>query len=140
MIKATEKRITAKVNDSYKNNELHIQAQGKSFDEAVKELKNVTKERHVLFVQDVKKVREDVNFKIEELKKEIAKELQDINSQNLDVQKRVDILAEALTKLTVDYKPSAHLIEAKHQDNKEQFSKLIQLVTELKICVSQPSQ
>ena len=79
MIKAVEKRIAVKVDDSDKNNELHIQAQ------AVKDLTTATKERYVLFVQDVKKVREDVNFKVEELKKEIAKELQELNSQNLDV-------------------------------------------------------
>ncbi|KAL7617007.1 hypothetical protein Lser_V15G03290 [Lactuca serriola] len=140
MIKAAEKRIIAKVDGSDKNNELRIQAQGKSFDGVIKDLKIVTKERHVLFVQDVKEVREDVNFKIEELKAEIAKEIQDLQSQNLEVQKRVDIIADAVTKLATDYQPSAQMIEAKHQENKVQFSKLIQLSTELKSCVSQTSQ
>ncbi|CAI9296673.1 unnamed protein product [Lactuca saligna] len=33
----------------------------------------VAKERHVLFVQDVKKVREDVNFKLQELREDMEK-------------------------------------------------------------------
>ena len=36
----------------------------------------VTKERHVLFVQEVKKVREDVNLQIRELREDMQKEVQ----------------------------------------------------------------
>lgn len=33
----------------------------------LKDLKDVAKEHHILFIQDAKKVREDVNLKIQEL-------------------------------------------------------------------------
>ena len=102
-------------------------------------MKTVTKERHVLFVQDVKKVREDVNVKVEELKKEIAKDLQDINSQHLEVQKKVDVVATDLNKILTDSQSPAPILEANPKENKEQFDKLIQLVTELKTLVSQTS-
>ena len=95
MIKAAERGLLEKIDGNDKNNELRLKAQGKNFYGALQELKNVTKERHVLFVQEVKKVREDVNLKVEELKQEIAKELQHITSQNLIVQQRVDIVADA---------------------------------------------
>ena len=81
MIKGAEKRIMEKVDQSDKNNELRVQAQGHNFTSAVQDLKAATKERHVLFVQDVKKVREDVNFKIQELKSDLAKDLQAVNTR-----------------------------------------------------------
>ena len=57
MLKGAEKRIMEKVDQSDKNNELRIKAQGSNFSSVVQDLKTVAKERHVLFVQDVKKVR-----------------------------------------------------------------------------------
>ena len=44
LIKEAEKRILEKVDQSDKNNELRIQAQGKSFNGVVSELKSITKE------------------------------------------------------------------------------------------------
>ena len=67
------------------------------------------------------------------------KELQDINSQHFEVQKKVDVVATDLNKLLNDSQSHAPLIEAKQKENKEQFDKLIQLVTELKTLVSQTS-
>lgn len=46
-----------------------------TFSSDLQELKVVTKERHILFVQDVKKVREYVNFKIQELREDMSKEI-----------------------------------------------------------------
>ena len=86
MIKAAERRLLEKIDGNDQNNELQLKDQGRNIDGALQELKNVTKERDVLFVQDVKKVREDVNLKVNELKQEIAKKLQQITSQNLIVQ------------------------------------------------------
>ncbi|CAI9302926.1 unnamed protein product [Lactuca saligna] len=67
MLKGAKKRIMEKIDQSDKNNELRLESQGSNFTSAVQDLKAATKERHILFVQDVKKVREDVNFKIQEL-------------------------------------------------------------------------
>lgn len=50
-----------------KNNELRVKSQSYSFNHALKELKAIAKKRHVLFVQHVKKVHEDVNLKTQEL-------------------------------------------------------------------------
>lgn len=134
LIKEAEKHILEKVDQVDKNTELRIQAQGSTFSGVVKELKAVTKERHVLFVQDVKKVREDVNFKIHELKNEIAKELKDIHSQHLEVLKQVDVVATELNKVV-----TAPILEANHKETKEKFDQLLKMVTDLKQVVSQSS-
>ncbi|KAL7612549.1 hypothetical protein Lser_V15G06652 [Lactuca serriola] len=117
MIKGAEKRIMEKVDQSEKNNELRIQAQGSNFSSAVKDLKAVAKERHVLFVQDVKKVREDVNFKLQELKSEIIVEV------SSKVQKFADVRNS----------------EATTEETKEKLAQLFKLVSELKMMVSQSS-
>lgn len=38
----------------------------------LKAIKDAARERHVLFIQDVKKVREVVNHKIQELREDLA--------------------------------------------------------------------
>ncbi|CAI9281411.1 unnamed protein product [Lactuca saligna] len=61
MIKDSESRLLEKIDLCDHSNEMRVNAQKSTFEGDMKELKLVTKERHVLFVQDVKKVREDVN-------------------------------------------------------------------------------
>lgn len=55
------------------NTELRVDSLDSKFIGVVKDLKNVATERHTLFILDVKKVREDVNFKLQELREEMAK-------------------------------------------------------------------
>lgn len=61
MLKALELRMHKQMDNLDKNNELRVKAQAKSFDGELRKLKDVVEERHVLFVKDVKTVREDVN-------------------------------------------------------------------------------
>ena len=56
MLKAVEHRLQHKIDVNDKNNELRLKAQNYLYTSSLKELRNVAKERHVLFVQDVKKV------------------------------------------------------------------------------------
>ena len=58
-----------------KTNELRVKSQSLNFKEEVRDFKRVAKERHVFFVQDVTKVREDVNLKIQELHDDMHKEI-----------------------------------------------------------------
>ncbi|CAI9265787.1 unnamed protein product [Lactuca saligna] len=63
----SESQLLEKVDHSDQNNELGVNSQASKFMGAVKELKQVAKERHTLFSLDVKKVIEDENFKLQEL-------------------------------------------------------------------------
>ncbi|CAI9277284.1 unnamed protein product [Lactuca saligna] len=69
MLKRQENRVHEAIFDINRNNEKQVKAQSSNFAYDLKELKVVAKERHILFIQDVKKVREDVNFKLQELRK-----------------------------------------------------------------------
>ncbi|CAH1445043.1 unnamed protein product [Lactuca virosa] len=59
MVKASESVILEKVDYTDQNNELRVKNQRSDFMGEVKNLKSITKERNILFVQEVKKVRED---------------------------------------------------------------------------------
>ena len=52
-----------------------MNSQKSGFASNLKELQTVAKERHVVFVQDLKKVREDVTFKLQELCEDMEKAL-----------------------------------------------------------------
>ncbi|KAL7604923.1 hypothetical protein Lser_V15G18161 [Lactuca serriola] len=134
MIKGAENRILEKVDQSDKNNELRVQAQGNNFTTTLKDLKVANKERHLLFIQDVKKVREDVNFKIQELKSDIEKDLQAVNTRQEDLHKQVVEILSQLHKLN-----NTPVAADQNAATMEKFDILIKLVMELKSAVSQSS-
>ena len=103
-------------------------------------MKYVAKECHVLFEQDVKKVREDVNLNLEELKKEVSQEINNMYSQNNSIQEKVDIITGAVTNFIKTFQDTVPKFESKATEDKDQFAKLVELLAELKNVVSKPSQ
>ena len=81
MIKAYELRLKAMMDQMDKNNELCVNHQSESVNHEVKDLWVVAKERHILFVEAVKKVKKDVNLKIEEIRQEMTKEVAKVWSE-----------------------------------------------------------
>ncbi|CAI9260356.1 unnamed protein product [Lactuca saligna] len=75
MLKASEIVLMEKIDYSDENTELHLKNQRNDFLGEVKDLRSIAKERHVLFVHEVKKVREDVNLKIQEPHEQMNREI-----------------------------------------------------------------
>ncbi|CAI9267879.1 unnamed protein product [Lactuca saligna] len=98
MLNASETVLMEKVDYSDQTNELRLKNQRSDFLGEVKDLRSVAKERHVLFVQEVKKVREDVNLKIQELHEEMNKEILSIQHDYVSLHQKVDIICDAVTK------------------------------------------
>ena len=102
MLKFQELRIQEKLDHMDKCNELRVKAQADNFKGALHELKAVAKERHVLFVKDVKTVHEDVNHKVEELWADME-EIKDLTDNYSSLLTKVDIIVEAVTKVVQWY-------------------------------------
>lgn len=66
-------------------------------------MKFVARERHVLFVNDVKTVRENVNLKNEELREEMAKKIVALNHNYSSLHTKIDIIVFAVTKFVEWY-------------------------------------
>lgn len=64
MLKTQELWLKTMLDQMEKNNELPVKFQIDSFNHGVKDLRVVSKEHHILFVQAIKKVQEDVNLKL----------------------------------------------------------------------------
>ena len=62
MVIDSELRILEKVDHNDQNYELRVNSKNSTFLGEVKDLKSMAKERHILFVQDVNKVHEDINL------------------------------------------------------------------------------
>ncbi|CAI9303286.1 unnamed protein product [Lactuca saligna] len=103
MLKASEIVLMEKIDYSDQTNELRLKTQRSDFLGEVKELRNVTKERHVLYVQEVKKVREDVNLKIQELHKDMNKEILSVQHDYARLHQKVSIICDAVTKFIKMY-------------------------------------
>ncbi|CAI9261639.1 unnamed protein product [Lactuca saligna] len=73
LIRDSESQILEKIDQSDSSTQNRIKFLRTDFLKEVKDLRMVTKERHVLFVHEVKKVREDVNMQIRELREEMTK-------------------------------------------------------------------
>lgn len=65
LVQDSESWIVENVDGNDKNNELRVKSPSSNFIEEVIGFKRVGIKRHLLFVQDVKKVREDVNLKLQ---------------------------------------------------------------------------
>ncbi|CAI9289389.1 unnamed protein product [Lactuca saligna] len=103
MLKASKIVIMEKVDYSDQTNELRLTSQRYDFLGEVKDLRSVSKERHVLFVQEVKMVKEDVNLKIQELHEEMNKEIVSVQYDYASLRQKVDIICDAVTKFVKMY-------------------------------------
>ncbi|CAI9275783.1 unnamed protein product [Lactuca saligna] len=79
LLKGHKHRLQHSIDLVDQNNEKRVKAHSDLFTYELKVLKDVAMERYVLFIQDVKKVSEDVNLKIEELHEDMGKEVAKLN-------------------------------------------------------------
>ncbi|CAI9262736.1 unnamed protein product [Lactuca saligna] len=98
-----ENRLLDAITDADRQNEKRMKAQSMSFTSNLKYLKAIVKEGHILFIQDVKKVREDVNLKIQELREDIGKEVSALQHDYSSLHQKFDIIADVVTKFVKLY-------------------------------------
>ncbi|CAI9274653.1 unnamed protein product [Lactuca saligna] len=121
MLKDTESRILEKLDHTDQKTELRVNSLYSKFVGAVKEFKNVQKERHTLFVLDVIKVREDVNFKLQELRDDMVKEVDSVKKDYATRQKKVDIICDAVIKYAKLYESLSPQISQLSTSDSQQF-------------------
>lgn len=119
-----------------KNNELPVKTQSYSFNHELKELKSVAKERYVLFVKDVKSVRENVTFKIEELRTDMAKEIVALDHNYSSLYTMVDIIVDAVTKVFMWYNFLLTKVDKNVEVDAQSFGKIEELLGNLKELIS----
>ncbi|CAI9269747.1 unnamed protein product [Lactuca saligna] len=99
----------------------------------------ITKERHVLFVQEVKKVREDVNMQIRELREEMMKEVQHIQQGYESTHQKIDIICDAVVQCVKMFEPVNPQMISLSATEEQHFGELVKLLKELKEISSKSS-
>ncbi|CAI9295433.1 unnamed protein product [Lactuca saligna] len=139
MIKDTESKILEKVDQSDHTTELRINSFNSKYVGAVKEFTNVQKERHTLFVMDVKKVREDAKLKLQELHDDMVKEFVAVQHDYATLHKKVDIICDAVMKYVKLYEILSPQITQLSTTDNQQFGELISMLKDLKESMLKPA-
>ncbi|CAI9269813.1 unnamed protein product [Lactuca saligna] len=121
MIRDSESRILEKVDHTDQTAELRINSFNLKYVGAVKELTNVQKERHTLFIMDVKKLREDVILKLQELRDDMVREVAVVQNDYATLYKEVDIICDAVTKYVTLYETLSPQITQLSTIDNQQF-------------------
>ncbi|CAH1437980.1 unnamed protein product [Lactuca virosa] len=77
----------------------NLAIQSKSFDYEIQKLRDIAKERHELFVEQVTKIKEYVDLKVAKLKSELSKEVRKIEQNYTLLHSKVDVIATVISKL-----------------------------------------
>ncbi|CAI9276580.1 unnamed protein product [Lactuca saligna] len=125
MLKMCESRIIAKVSGMLKASETVLM-------EKVDYSHQTTKLRLKNQRSDVKKVREDVNSKIQELHEEMNKEIISVQHDYASLHQKVDIICDAVTKFVKMYEGLSPQIAQISKSEAENFEGVMKLLKELK--------
>ncbi|CAI9299239.1 unnamed protein product [Lactuca saligna] len=143
LMKACEARMVSKISGMIKDSEINLLEKIDHTDETtklrtnffnskyvgdVKELTNVQKERHTLFVMDVKKVREDVNLNLRELREDMVHEVAVVQNDYATLHKKVDIICDAITKYVTLYESLSPRITQLYTNDNQQFGMVISML------------
>lgn len=132
LLKRQESQLYEAINDVDHNNEKRVKAQSSTFNSNLLDLKVVAKERHILFIQDVKKVCEDVNFKLQELREDMGLEIAVLQQDYSSLHQKVDLIADVVTKFVKLYEALNTKVDKMASDDVHSFSNINQLLVELK--------
>lgn len=127
MLKYQEGRLHDAIQDVDRNNEKRMKNQLSMFASDLKDLKDVAKERHILFIQDVKKVREDVNIKIQEPQEDMCKEIDLVQQDYASSNQKIDIIADAVTEFVKLYEVLGLKVEQMSKDEVHSISEINKL-------------
>ncbi|CAI9271060.1 unnamed protein product [Lactuca saligna] len=132
MIRDSGARVLEKVDLNDQTNDNRMSSQRKDFLHEVKDLKVVMRETHVLYVQEVKKVREDVNQQIAELREDMQKEVQVVQQDYASINQKVDIIYNAVTRFVKLYETMNPQVINLSEQAAKHFDELVTLLKELK--------
>ncbi|CAI9261307.1 unnamed protein product [Lactuca saligna] len=99
LLKSHENRLCSLV-ESFEQKQIEqMNFHSKSFEYEIQKLRDVSKERHDLFLEQVTKMKQFVDFKVAELMYEIAKEVGKMEKNYTLLHSKVDVVATAITNL-----------------------------------------
>ncbi|CAI9263245.1 unnamed protein product [Lactuca saligna] len=132
MLKTHENRLKLDMEKIERQHEDRLKLHARNFEYEVQKLRSVAKECHILFVEEIKKVQEFVNAKVEYLKSEMLKEISKIEQSHSSLEGNIDIVVEAIKKLVEYYTSFASKSDVKTDSDSNVLDKLAEFLGSLK--------
>lgn len=132
MLKSQEHRLKMTMDQIEQKHEEFLKLHVENFQYEVTKLRDVAKECHLIFVEEVKRVQESVTLKMEELKSEMAKEVVKLELNYLSLPSKVDVLAEAVKNIVEYNSLFSNKFESKIETDSKLFNKLEEFSESLK--------
>lgn len=99
-------------------------------------MRAVAKERYLLFIEAVKRVHEDGNFKIEELHYETMNEVSKVDLNYSNIHTKVDVVADVVKKIVEFSNSLISKVDLKSKFDSKGFAKLEELLWNVKEQIS----
>lgn len=113
MIKGTEQKLAKR-----------LVFHSESFDYEIRNLRDVSKERHDLFIEHVTTTKESLNIKIAKLKSLLSKEVNKMEENYTLLNGKIDVIVGAITKLVEFNTKYTKYFEAKLENDKKVIVKM----------------
>ncbi|CAI9267456.1 unnamed protein product [Lactuca saligna] len=132
MLKSQENRLKLAMEKIEKQHGDRLKDHACNFENEVTKLHDIAKERHEIFLEQVKKLEDSVNLQVVELKSEMSKEVDKIEKNYSLLHGMDDVNVDAIKKL-VEYKNLySTKLDAKSEQDSKVFEKLEEFLGSLK--------
>ncbi|CAI9286170.1 unnamed protein product [Lactuca saligna] len=132
LLKSQEHRLIKIMEKIETKHEEHLKHHADSFQYEGKELRVVAKEIHILFLEEVKKVKDDVNIKVEVIQIVMSKEIVKLSQNYSDLHTKVDVIVGAVMKEREYFTSFSTWVDTKHDSDSNMFAKMEELLGSVK--------
>ncbi|CAI9260873.1 unnamed protein product [Lactuca saligna] len=113
-----------------------LNVHSKSFEFKIQKLRDVTKERHDLFMEQVKKIKDTIDLMVAELKSEMAKEVENKKKNYTLLDSKVNFVATTIINLVEFNTDYSTKLEEKSEKDYRVIVKLEVFLTSIKESIS----
>ncbi|CAI9299054.1 unnamed protein product [Lactuca saligna] len=103
LLRSQEHRLKVVIEQIESKYEERVKHHVENFQSEFKQLREVAEEQHILFFEEVKKVQEYINLKVESLKSELLKEVTKVEQCHLSLQTKLNVFSEEIRKLVENF-------------------------------------
>ncbi|CAI9282985.1 unnamed protein product [Lactuca saligna] len=136
MLNSQENRLKAAIEQIKQQHEERLKNHAHNFEYEVTKIRVFAIKSHEFFVEQVKKVEDSINLKVAELKPEMTKKVENLESNYSLLHGKVDVIADSITKLVEYHTSFSTKFDAKLDQDSKVFRKLEEFLGSLKESMS----
>ncbi|CAI9286646.1 unnamed protein product [Lactuca saligna] len=132
MLKSQQSHLKLAMQQIEKQHEERLKNHAQSFEYEVTKIHDVAKEYYAIFVEQVKKVEEFVNLKVDKLKSKMPKKVDKLKKNYSTLHGMVNVIVDMITKLVVYHNSFSPKLDTNTDQDLKVFKKLEEFLESLK--------